>query len=68
MGSWFLRNSYFFADFDQNTKVVPTKISKKKIFFDPSKCQNNKENLVYYRSKLFLWKFEKKAIKNGSYW
>jgi hypothetical protein len=54
MGSWFLHNSNFFVDFDQNTKEVPTKISKKNFFFIPSKCQNNKGNLVYYRSKLFL--------------
>jgi hypothetical protein len=34
---------------------VPTKISKKVFFFVPSKCQKNKENLFYYRSKLFIW-------------
>jgi hypothetical protein len=33
MGSWFLHNSQFFADFHKNTKEVPIKISKKKIFF-----------------------------------
>jgi hypothetical protein len=55
MGSWFLHNSNFFADFDQNTKEVPTKISKKEFFFFvPSKRQKYKGNLVYYRSKLFL--------------
>jgi hypothetical protein len=37
MGSWFLHDSNFFADFDQNTKEVPTKISKKNFFFVPSK-------------------------------
>jgi hypothetical protein len=32
MGSWFLHNSQFFADFDQITREVPTKISKKFFF------------------------------------
>jgi hypothetical protein len=46
MGSLFLHNSNF-CDF--------VKISKKIFSFVPSKCQNNKGNLFYYRSKFFLW-------------
>jgi hypothetical protein len=70
MGSWFLHSSNFFVDFDQNTKEVPTKINKKNFFFFvPSKCQKNKGNLVYYRSKLFLcpfFTFFKKIQKLGT--
>jgi hypothetical protein len=51
-----LHNSNFFADFDQNTKEVPTKISKKNFFslFHRNVKKQNKGKLFYYRSKLFL--------------
>ncbi len=41
---WMTPNSQFFADFHKNTTEVPTKISKKKNFFVPSKFQKNKGN------------------------
>jgi hypothetical protein len=57
MGSWFLHNNKFFADFHKNTKEVPTKIRELREF-----SENDKK--LYFYQKIKVKKKFKKIRKN----
>ncbi len=62
IGSWFLQNSLFFADFHKNTKEVPTKISKKKFFLFHRNVKKTKEIFFITVLSFFYEKITRKSL------